>query len=92
MDSRITTIAEALHELQATGKYTVFYDYSGHINAIGVRIFKGERLPGKEPLVNRLFRLDRPDLQDILYMNNTTVEEFIALIGRYADGATEDQS
>jgi hypothetical protein len=85
MDSRIKTVADALHELQAKGKYTEFYNYSGHINAMEVRIFTGEWRRDKEPVLQRLFNLDRPDLHDILFIDGTTVEEFLTLLKSLKD-------
>ncbi len=80
MDPRITTLAEALHRLQAKGRHTVFYQYSGHTNTLDVRIYRGVWSRNKKNILNRIFRLDRPDLYDILHFGHTTVEEFMTLL------------
>ncbi len=80
MDKRIETIIEALHALQAKGRYTVFYDYSGHVNWISVRIYKGKWSKKKKPVFSRQFCLDHPDLYNISDGSATTLDEFITTI------------
>jgi hypothetical protein len=85
MDSRIKTIAEALHELQATGKYTVFYDYSGQINSLDVNVYEGDWQRDKKPVIDRMFNLDRNGLFDMYKCSSTTVEEFLTLLKSLKD-------
>ena len=81
MDQRIITIIEALHALQTKGRHTVFYNYSGHVNSIDVRIYRGEWQKKKKPVIDKMFSLDHPDLFTIPDGSTTTLEEFIAHIG-----------
>jgi hypothetical protein len=80
MDERITMIARTLHDLQARGGYTVFYNFSGHVNALDVRIYKGKWKRNKKPVLNKLFDLNRPGLYDLYDGSTTTPEELVTLI------------
>ncbi len=81
MDQRIITIIEALHALQAKGRHTVFYNYSGHVHSIDVKILQGEWREKKKPVITKMFALDRPGLFNIPDGSTTTLEDFIAHIG-----------
>ena len=49
MDKIFIEILEELTKLNASGKYTTFFDFEGHINAVDIRIFNGKWSVGKNP-------------------------------------------
>lgn len=47
MDKIFIEIFEELTKLNASGKYTTFFDFLGHVNAVDIRIFNGKWSVGK---------------------------------------------
>lgn len=61
MDKIFFEILEELAKLNASEKYTTFFDFEGHINAVDIRIFNGKWSVGKTPFFDMaIIRLDAP--------------------------------
>ena len=52
MNEQITAIAALLLEINGKGKYTAFFDFSGHVRTFSIRIYSGTWSKGKDPLFN----------------------------------------
>ena len=52
MNEQITAIAALLLEINGNGKYTAFFDFSGHVRTFTIRIYSGAWSQGKDPLFN----------------------------------------
>ena len=62
MDKIFIEILEELTKLNASGKYTTFFDFEGHINAVDIRIFNGKWSVCKTPFFDMaVIRLDAPN-------------------------------
>ena len=69
-----------LHSIQNAGKYTVFYDYAGHVNTFGIKIYKGNWDTEKYPVFECKYYLEEKLVG--FWKNNleTTYDELISLI------------
>lgn len=62
MDKIFIEIFEELAKLNASGKYTTFFDFLGHVNAVDIRIFNGKWSVGKNPFFDMaVIRFDAPE-------------------------------
>lgn len=52
MNEQITAIDALLLEINGKGKYTAFFDFSGHVRTFSIRIYSGTWQEGKPPLFN----------------------------------------
>lgn len=57
MDNNVFKLINRLDEIQRTGKYTVFYRYSGHVDYFNIEIYIGDWIAGKEALFNETYRV-----------------------------------
>ena len=71
MNEKIKRIIERLHEIQDTGKYTVFYGYFGHVKSFDIKIYKGKWRYHKRPLFEVQYKIE--DEQFLSYTNFRTV-------------------
>lgn len=47
-----------LHSIQDAGKYTVFYDYAGHVNTLEIKIYEGDWDIKKHPVFDCKYYLE----------------------------------
>lgn len=52
MDRIFIEILEELGKLNASEKYTTFFDFAGHTRSIDIRIYKGKWNRNKKPICN----------------------------------------
>ena len=72
MDKIFIEIFEELTKLNASGKYTTFFDFLGHVNTVDIRIFNGKWSVGKTPFFDMaVIRFDAPECRSC-----TTGEHF----------------
>lgn len=57
---RIQNLAGALFDLQNAGKYTVHFDYAGHVSHLSVSIYRGKWRKDKDPIFAQGIYTDRP--------------------------------
>lgn len=50
MDKIFIEIFEELTKLNASGKYTTFFEFAGHTRSIDIRIYKGKWNRNKKPI------------------------------------------
>ena len=50
MDKIFIEILEELTKLNASGKYTTFFEFAGHTRSIDIRIYKGKWNRNKKPI------------------------------------------
>ena len=65
-----------LNKVQEQGKYTVFYNMSGHINWFNIRLFYGKWTEKKKPIFDKDYKITK----NIISMDNfgvTSWEEVI---------------
>ena len=65
-----------LNKVQEQGKYTVFYNMSGHINWFNIRLFYGKKKKKKKPIFDKDYKITK----NIISMDNfgvTSWEEVI---------------
>lgn len=61
MDKIFIEILVELERLNRSGKYTTFFDFSGHVNTVDIRIYKGKWTKKKKPFFYLpVIRLDAP--------------------------------
>lgn len=48
-----------LNQIQERGKYTVFYEFSGHVNWFDIKIYIGEWKRKKKPIFDIEYRIKR---------------------------------
>lgn len=55
MKNKLLEIIVLLHDIQATGKYTVFYAFSGHVNFFNIQIYLGKWEPNKDMIFDHQY-------------------------------------
>lgn len=61
MDKIFFEILEELTKLNASGKYTIFFDFAGHTQTIDIRIYKGNWSQNKKPIFDlSMIRYESP--------------------------------
>lgn len=58
MGEQILPIIKILNEIEKSGKYTVFYRYSGHCKMFDIILYKGKWNKKKEPIFNKYYFLE----------------------------------
>lgn len=56
----LQALCGALADLNNTGKYTIFYDFAGHVCTLSVRIYRGKWNRRKKRLIYNYINIDRP--------------------------------
>lgn len=64
MEEKIFQIIKRLHELQDTGKYTVFYQFSGHVVGFDISIYAGKWKFGKKPVYQKIYWIKKGLFKD----------------------------
>ena len=58
MGEQILPIIKFLNEIEKSGKYTVFYSYSGHCKMFNITLYEGKWKETKEPIFNKYYYLE----------------------------------
>lgn len=79
MNEQILNLITFLNALQAQGKYTVFYSYSGHVNWFHVEIYKDKWKEKQKPIFEQDYKI-RNGIMTIYLLGETSLEQIIQSI------------
>nr|WP_288215238.1 hypothetical protein [uncultured Butyricimonas sp.] len=79
MNEQFLKLITFLNALQATGRFTVFYSYSGHVNWLCIAIYKGKWNEKKKAIFSQDYKIQN-GVMTIFHQGETTPEEIIQSI------------
>lgn len=79
-NNEILRIGWFLLNLNATGRYTTFFDYSGHVKVLCIRIFKGKWSEKKKPIYEKSLNLKGETPFDVFDNTSFSISEFIEYV------------
>lgn len=79
MNEQLFKLITFLNALQATGKHTAFYSYSGHVDRLDIAIYKGKWKEKKKAIFSQDYKIQN-GVMTIFRRGETTPEEIIQSI------------